>query len=575
MSAFFLGRYWRSGAVDRAPAERWAACLGGGVIGEPGFGLAAASQGAVITQRGFEGSDDLLLLDGGLSGDCRADLRHRLGLAQASDARLIARAFALWGIDAAKRLDGRFALALVDRRRECVWLLRDPLGECTLFFAEQEGRLSVSTSVNALIIAAGLPREENAPAIARYFALQAPAPGETYWRGVQSVEAGACLWFTKDRKRSRRRTLALAQTALRFQSEIEATTAWRELLGAACARAIGAARRPAVLLSGGIDSTALATLAAELRPDLLAVSWCLPGFPDADESAWVAATADHLSIELKQTKAGTDWPLARVGEWAVDPDGPWVNPYRHLQDGVLREASAAGVDVILSGNFGDHLYPDVDPTGSPRAELRGQIRRRLECYPRLFAGLRRALGRASALPHWLLPDWQQQLAGSVWAGSALLSPESIHDASLGRSYAARRGLDLRYVYRDPEVIAFMRALPAHWSLRQHRQKWITREILRGSIKESVRLRPKAGSLESYFRFAICEREAKTVSSLLNDKAARWPEFVQEEMLFGALSDPRDESDLLLLWLAISYELWWRAHRGLGPAVLAFPASQSA
>ncbi len=568
MGAFFLGLHPDNALADAAQADCAAASLGGDCVRQMSAGCTAVMARAGSDLTGPASDGDLLLLDGGLSAHCRNELQSALHLPETSDALLIQRAFAKWGAAAAVRLVGRFALVLVDRRRACVWLLRDPLGECSLYFAEQGGALSASTSASTLIAAARLPKRENPQAIAAFFALRAPRTGDSYWQGVHSVPAGECLCIGAKVTQRRSQAFACSEQPRRFDSDAQAVAAWRDVLRGACERAIAGARRPAVLLSGGVDSTALAALSAGLRPDLLAVSWCLPAFPKADETALVAATAGRLGIELRSTQAGADWPLARIAEWTVDPDAPLINPYRWLQDGVMQQAAEQGADVILSGNFGDHLYPDQARAASPWGHLRQRIRQQLDPHPRLLAWLRRVARRGAVTPDWLLPEWRRQLGELVWAGPAVLSPESIQEASLGRRFAAARGLDLRYVYRDPQVIRFMAALPEHWSQRGDSQKWITREMLRGAIPEPVRVRPKSGSLESYFRFGLYEREAHMVSDILRDRRARWPEYVHAPALFEALANPRSESDLLLVWLAISYELWWRAQAGLGPAVLA-------
>lgn len=578
MGGFFLRLDSDSTVADTAQADCAAASLGGDCVRQMGAGCTAVMARAGRDPDGLVIDGDLLLLDGGLSARCRSELRGVMQLPGATDALLIQRAFAQWGADAALRLEGRFALVLVDRRRNCVWLLRDVLGECALYFARQGGALSASTSASTLIAAARLPKQENASAIAAFFALRAPRSGDSFWQGVHSVPAGECLCIGATAAQRRRQSFRCSERPAKFDSDTHAVAAWREVLRGACERAIGDARRPAVLLSGGVDSSALAALGAGLRPDLLAVSWCLPAFPAADESALVAATATRLGIELRTTQAGEDWPLARIGEWSVDPDAPLMNPYRWLQHGVLRQAAEQGADVVLSGNFGDHLYPDPLPAlpALPSwQQLRHGVGRKLQAYPRVLAWLRRVARRSAATPDWLRPEWRQRLRAPAWAGPAVLSPESIQDASFGRRLVATHGLDLRYVYRDPQVIRFMAALPSHFCQRGDCQKWITREMLRGAIPEPVRVRPKSGSLEAYFRYGMYQREAATVAELLRDRRARWPDYLQAPRLFEALANPRDESDLLLVWLAASYELWWRAQAGFGPAVLASGPSSSA
>ena len=572
MGAFFLSLHPDSPQLDQAQAARAVAslraCLPLACRQQVTDVHTAVIAGASIDPTGFDIDGDLLLLDGALSVTCRSELQRTLGLPQSADAVIVQRAFALWGAAAASRLEGRFALVLVDRRRACVWLLRDVLGECSLYFSRSASALSVSTSVSTLIAAQCLPKVENATAIAAFFALRAPAPGSCFWQGVQALQAGECLCVSATTTRSTKRTFDLSGQPVKFASDAAAVAAWQAVLQAACGRAVAAARRPAVLLSGGIDSTALAAISAGLRPDLLAVSWRLPAFPSADESALIAATAGQLGIELRSTLAAADWPLARLSAWSMDPDTPLVNPYRWLQHGVLQQAFVGGADVILSGNFGDHLYPDSPQPRSPWRRLRQRLLRRLDPYPRLLAGLRWAARVPSTAPDWLLPKWRPSLPEQLPSLPPVLTHESMQDANLGRSFAARFGLDLRFVYRDPEVIRFMAALPRQWMQRDQTQKWITREVLRGHVPEAVRERRKSGSLEPYFRFGVCQQEAAAVAELLHRPDVRWPRYVRADALLAALANPATEAELLLIWLAISYELWWRAQWGLGPAMLA-------
>ncbi len=184
-------------------------------------------------------------------------------------------------------------------------------------------------------------------------------------------------------------------------------------------------------------------------------------------------------------------------------------------------------------------------------------------------GLRRLSGRYPVLPQWLAETWQQPLQSAyVSARHPLLAVEAELDAELSRRHSTGFGLDLRFPYRDVEVIRFMAALPAHFSARGDTHKWITREAMRDRLPEQVRSRAKAGSLEPFFREAIFADASDVVQQLLRDPGARWPRYVKPERLWAAVAQAGTESDLLLIWLAVSYELWWRAHAGLGPAVLA-------
>jgi len=573
MGAFFLGLDRSGRAIDAALAQRAMASLRG--FAPFGFATQHFDGGLLVVARdrqseGFEIiGRDCVVIDGALSAHCRQQLQSEIAGFSASDARLIHTAITRWGEHAGAHLQGRFAIAMVDRQRDVLWLMRDTLGERALHLRTNGDRQYVATRASALLRAANLSMAENPASIAAYFALRAPASGEGFWQGVQAVKAGECLCISRRQQRSRREAFALSVRPLRFASDQAAVSAWRDVLSAACARALADAKQPGLLLSGGIDSSALAVNGVGLRPELIACSWSLPEFPSADESAHVAATVVQLGLPLMAIKGGEDWPLARLDQWSVEDEAPLANPYRWLHQALYARAAGCGVDVMLSGNFGDHLYADVRPNSDWRTGLRDNVRRILQPMPRLLAGLRRLLGRYPAPPDWLLEVWRAPLNGVYQdVPHCLLTAEAELDAELGRRSSVSFGIDIRFPYRDPEVIRFMAALPAEYSRRNEIGKWITREMLRGQLPESVRQRPKAGSLEAYFRHGVLGLARAQVASLLRDPEAQWPRYVKAERLYAALAAPTSESELLLLWLAISYELWWRAHLGLGPAVLA-------
>ena len=114
----------------------------------------------------------------------------------------------------------------------------------------------------------------------------------------------------------------------------------------------------------------------------------------------------------------------------------------------------------------------------------------------------------------------------------------------------------------------MLALPAHYSESMRDPKWISRESLVGRIPEQIRMRPKSGNLAPFFRDSVLGTAREAVVKILCDRNARWPRFLRKHVVQQALENPQSDADLLLVWLAISHELWWRAHDGGGPGVLA-------
>lgn len=179
-------------------------------------------------------------------------------------------------------------------------------------------------------------------------------------------------------------------------------------------------------MSGGLDSTSVTALAArELERSsrgarLRSISWVFDELPAADERPFIEPTAEHLGLDSCTIPADREWPLCALESWPVPADAPWQGLYRRLQDRAYAAVRQAGATVLLTGEFGDHLYDgaafwlrDLVVEGRRADAWRG-IRRELRGQPlwalarpgparsavlRLF-GWR---GRRKVVPEWLTP----------------------------------------------------------------------------------------------------------------------------------------------------------------------------
>src|ERR671936_1634492 len=115
-------------------------------------------------------------------------LGHEIG--GTGDSPLIPHAYEQWGVAFAERLDGMFAIALWDRARERLVLVRDRLGKKPLLYAElPDGTLAFASETKALLQLDELPRELDLQQLDAFLALQyAPRSG---LRAVQKVPPGA------------------------------------------------------------------------------------------------------------------------------------------------------------------------------------------------------------------------------------------------------------------------------------------------------------------------------------------------------------------------------------------------
>ena len=124
-----------------------------------------------------------------------------------------------------------------------------------------------------------------------------------------------------------------------------------------------------VALSGGLDSSAVAALAAKKYPGSMhAFSVGYSGRPFYDERADAKALADHLSMPFHEVEISTGDMVDGFSEligWRDDPIAD-ISGYGYYA--VMRAARAHNVPVMLQGQGGDELfwgYPWVRESGSP------------------------------------------------------------------------------------------------------------------------------------------------------------------------------------------------------------------
>ncbi|MBX9633542.1 MAG: hypothetical protein K2X44_01050 [Magnetospirillum sp.] len=230
-----LGR----GTIEAEPAERMAAALAwrgadddgsyrspDGRVALAARRLATVDNSAAASQPiANETHDVWLVLDGEILN--HRTLRHSLELGghrfrSGSDAEIVLHAYEQWDLDFPNHLQGSFALALWDDRRDRLVLVRDRLGRKPLFVAQHRGRLGFASGIKPLLDEMGLPRRLDPVGLGQYLTLGlVPAPA-TLVAGISKLAPGEML--TVDRLGPPRR-----QLWLRLEGDVRRVAAVRGL----------------------------------------------------------------------------------------------------------------------------------------------------------------------------------------------------------------------------------------------------------------------------------------------------------------------------------------------------------
>ncbi len=272
-----------------------------------------------------------------------------------SDTEVLLAAYSQWGVSCLENLQGMFAFGIWDRETSKLFLARDRVGEKPLYYWTDSNTLYFASELKALMALLPHTPELDPVAIDLYLHYLFVAEPRTPLVGVFKLPAGHymlidCESFEVKPKRYWR------------IEEIEAVEGEPiELIRHELNRAIELTLRSdvpvGVALSGGIDSGAIAALAAHQYQDTLqAFSIGYPGRPAYDEREEAHALADTLGLPCFDVELRTEDFVDFFPHLVAATDDPIADIAAYGHYAVTKLAADKGVKVMLTGIGGDELF---------------------------------------------------------------------------------------------------------------------------------------------------------------------------------------------------------------------------
>jgi asparagine synthase (glutamine-hydrolysing) len=256
------------------------------------------------------------------------------------------------GLGFAERLRGMFAAAVWDARRRRLVLARDRYGIKPLYYRCESGELAFASELRAL------PRGEiDLDALESFLAFNSiPAPYSIF-REIRKLPAGHLLtWDESGAVQVERyaRPGPVPATEIRHGDEAELVEELRARLRDSVRAHLLADVPVGVLLSGGVDSAALAALAAQETPE--PVHTFTIGFAERsfDERADARRVAERYSTNHHELLVRPE-PQVLLPALAEAFDEPFADSSA-LPTYLVSELAAEHVKVALSGEGGDELF---------------------------------------------------------------------------------------------------------------------------------------------------------------------------------------------------------------------------
>ena len=466
--------------------------------------------------------------------ELKQDLQHRgHRFATDSDCEVIVHLYEEKGVACLDHLRGMFGLVLWDGRRQRLMAARDFVGEKPLYFSEIPGGVAFSSELKAIdrnLLARSDPdwnvirqlMEYTYPVDLRQsFVKQIKRllPGE-YALVDQSGVRLRKYWkprFEPTYSGSRQNAqedlvnLLLESIRMRFMSEVPI----------------------AVMLSGGIDSSAVAVLAAASQREVHAITVGYRGAPACDERRMARDLAAQKGLIWHEIELDVEDFQTSFEEYTAVIDEPVADPVCIPQWSIYKKAKALGFTVLLNGTGGDELffgYPYHNLTAR-QMETAGQLKGFLplsdskrsafaDFFSKQFFEFSQSqrylfedpLDHLKAFPdYWRRWPFQwpdrfdyrasnsqaaylqearngyDQLAAILMA--TWLPANCLH---ISDKLGLGNGIEVRAPFLDHKLVEFTFSLPVEWRFSAAEPKSFLKQSLRGLVPDAILDAPKQG-----------------------------------------------------------------------------------
>lgn len=537
--------------------------------------------------------------------DNRPELIEALGMTPGegrvmSDAALILRAYQCWGVDCVTHLLGDFSFVVWDGAKRQLFLARDAMGARGLCYYRDGRRFIAATDVEQIQAHSAINPQINDTKVLRYLAQSYEDDEETYLKSIYYLPPARCMVVTADRARMWRYWDIDPSDRIRYRSDEGYAEHFLALFTEAVHCRLRASGRVGLSLSGGMDSTSIAAVAASMptRARLRTFSYVFDELRSCDERHFIDPVVECCGLDATYLSCDDRWTLRDLAEWPVERDYVMSDAYIWLPIAVMQTAQAAGCQVVLTGQFGDTLFWNDNYWTSAMLHdgrlvelVQTLVARRSPWVWRqalvgsgirslLPAGLRNAYRRirprapaawqgmvnADLLARAGIKDGHQPThyplnfpaPGQQAQYETLTGIVSLEGRDVARRLYRRYSLELAEPFYDRRLVSFVMAIPADQWGRPGRNKWVLRNAMTGRLPDEVVERQPRTSFDALWERGLCDKERATVHALLREPEIVHRGYVQAEWLQAELHSKGSwTDDGYPLWLCLSLEMWLR------------------
>ncbi len=541
--------------------------------------------------------------------EVREDLEKRGHKFQTqTDTEILPHLYEEYGDALVEHLNGMFAFALWDKRKQKLLLARDRFGEKPLYYGVFDGKLIFASEPKVLLENPAVKAEINLDALRQYLSFDyVPAPRSIY-KGISKLPAAHLLILEKGEIKTRRYWNLSFHKNGNTPTIGEAAKHLRELLADSVKMRLVSDVPLGILLSGGVDSSTVAAFATQFSTEK--VKTFSIGFEEDsfDESKFARQVAAHLGTEHYEDKLSVEKAadlISEIGTWLDEPmsDGsllPTLLLSRFVKKYVTVALGGDGGDEIFAGYpmyFGHKMARVYDSI--PRFVRNGIIEPIVTSLPVSTKNLSfdyKAKRFVAASKYDVVTRHHSWFGSfSIDAQNDLLSETVLSNTSADIYRDAKKllkicdaadqieqmqfldmnfymaediltkvdrasmavSLEVRAPFLDPRIAEYAASLPPEYKLKGNKGKYILKKAVEDLLPKTILQRPKKG-----FGIPIAEWLKGRLNPLMHDLLA--PERLKKQDLFNAgfvqklikEHETGAASHHKQLWTLLVFQLWY-------------------
>ncbi|MDO6657748.1 asparagine synthase (glutamine-hydrolyzing) [Anaerobacillus sp. 1_MG-2023] len=431
-----------------------------------------------------------------------------------SDTEVVLHAYMEWKEECVKHFNGIFAFAIWDKKEQQLFLGRDHLGVKPLFYSKQGDSLCYGSEMKAILAHPSVQPQVDRKGLAEVFGMgPMRTPGQAIFKGIDEVRPGHYVIATANSIEEHRYWKLESKP---HTDDVDTTTETiRELLTDTVQRQLISDMPVVSMLSGGLDSSGLTSLAAQefKQTDKKLGTYSIDFDQNEDhfqkdflrhdmDEPWVKRVSDHVGTDHHSVTFGADQLLSNLLEPMRGRDLPGVGEIETSLYLLFTEMKKDAT-VALSGESADEVF-----SGYPWFHQEKYLG--AEVYPWLvnLKGISSVLSEETKKQ--IQPEqYQKERFAEAYEEIPFLEGESEFEAKqrqmsyffitrflpfmLDRKDRAsmKTGFEVRVPFCDYRIVEYLWNVPIDYKNVDNIEKGILRRALKGALPDDVLYRKKS------------------------------------------------------------------------------------